>query len=119
MGILKYTTLLFFLIVSAQSSALNLVQMHKPAQESLYDSRSCNDLYMQASGLEKESFSYAADNGNKTQVASIVGTIFTPALYYLGYSAYQDYKNGINSKTTFSEIEEIRLRMAEKRCFEK
>ncbi len=119
MGILKYITLLILLIVSAQSSALNIVQFNQTVEENLYDSRSCNDLYMQTLTLEKESFSYAAGNGNKTQVASIVSTVFTPALYFLGYSAYQDYKTELNAKSAFAEIEDVRFRMAEKRCFAK
>ncbi len=119
MKTLKYITFIFFLLSSVQSLALNLVEMSTPAEKGLYDSRSCNDLYVQASALEKESFSYAADRGSKTQVASIVSTVFTPALYYLGYSAFQDYKDDIRSKSTFSEIEQIRFRMAEKRCFAK
>lgn len=119
MKILKYITFVLFLLTSIQSSALNLVEMKKPVGGGLYDSRSCNDLYMQALTLEKESFSYAADRGNKTQVASIVSTVFTPAIYFLGYSAFQDYKDSARSKTTFTEIEDIRLRMAEKRCFVK
>ena len=119
MKTLKYIIFIFFLLSSVQSSALNLVEMNKSGEQGLYDSRSCNDLYMQASALEKESFSYAADNSSKTQVASLVSTVFTPALYYLGYSAFQDYKDDIRSKSTFSEIEQIRFRMAEKRCFEK
>lgn len=119
MKTLKIITFTFFILASAQSSALNLGEMHKPVEGSLYDSRSCNDLYMQAVALEKENFSYESGNGNKTQVASIVSTIFTPAIYYLGYSAYKDYKNDVDSKSSFAKIEDIRLRMAEKRCFTK
>ncbi|NOG60774.1 MAG: hypothetical protein HND53_09765 [Proteobacteria bacterium] len=119
MGTLKYLILLFFLICSTQSFALNLVEFKKPVGENLYDSRSCNDLYMEASALEKESFSYAAGNRNKTQIAGMVSTVFAPALYYMGYTAYQDYKKEIDSKSTFDKIEEIRFRMAEKRCFTK
>jgi RsiW-degrading membrane proteinase PrsW (M82 family) len=119
MKLLKTFTITVFLFFSTQSYALNLVEMHKPAGESLYDSRSCNDLYMEAVSLEKESFSYAAGNSNRTKVASIVSTVFTPALYYLGYSAYQDYKSEADAKSTFAKIEEIRYLMAEKRCFTK
>lgn len=99
--------------------ALNLVEINQPVREKLYDSRSCNDLYMEASALEKQSFSYAADEGNKTLIASVASTVFTPALYFIGYSALQDYKLEIEAKSTFSKIEAIRYRMAEKRCFEK
>jgi len=119
MSKLKTVTSLFFLVFSLDTFALNLVEMQKPVGGGLYDNRSCNDLYMQALTLEKESFSYAADRGDKTQVASIVSTVFTPAIYFLGYSAFQDYKQKARSESTFIEIEDIRLRMAEKRCFVK
>ncbi len=119
MKTLKIITFTLFVLASAQSLALNLAEIHKPADSSLYDSRSCNDLYMEAMALEKENYSYERGNGNKTQVASVVSTIFAPAVYYLGYSAIQDYKNKANSKSSFVKIEDIRLRMAEKRCFVK
>jgi hypothetical protein len=119
MELSKYITFISLLLISAQSAALNLAEINQPIEEGIYDSRSCNDLYMQASTLEKESFTYKTGFGAKTQVASIVTTVFAPAVYYLGYSAFQNYKNGINSKAAFAEIEEIRFRMAEKRCFAK
>ena len=98
--------------------ALNLVEMHQPVGEKLYDGRTCNDLYMEASALEKQSFAHA-NNTDKTLMASVASTIFTPALYFAGYNAFQDYKAGIEAKSAFTKIEEIRFRMAEKRCFEK
>jgi len=119
MELSKYTVFTSLLLISTQSTALNLVEINQPIKQGLYDSRSCNDLYMQASALEKESFAHKTGIGTRTQVASIVSTVFAPALYYLGFSAYQDYKSGINAKTAFVEIEEIRFRMAEKRCFAK
>ena len=107
------------ILTSTQTMALNLVEFNQSVGEKLYDSRSCNDLYMEASALEKQSFSYAADKGNKTQIASAVSTFFAPAIYLVGYNALKDYKDGIESKSNFAKIEEIRFRMAEKRCFEK
>ncbi len=119
MELSKYITFISLLLIGTQSTALSLAEINQPIEQGIYDSRSCNDLYMQASVLEKESFSYKTGFGTRTQVASIVTTIFAPAVYYLGFSAFQDYKNGINSKAAFVEIEEIRFRMAEKRCFAK
>jgi hypothetical protein len=120
MELYKYIVFAAFLLSSTQSAAINLVELSQPIDESLYDSRSCNDLYMQASALEKESFANQSSSfGKRTQVASFVSAVFAPAIYYLGYSALQDYKSGIRSKTAFEEVEEIRFRMAEKRCFTK
>ncbi len=53
---LKYITLISLLLVSTQSSALNLAEVNQPIDQELYDGRSCNDLYMQASALEKDLF---------------------------------------------------------------
>ncbi len=107
------------IFASAQVLALNLVQTKESVGEKLYDSRSCTDLYMEASALEKQSFSYETNKGERTQIASAVITVFTPALYLLGYSAFQDYKTAVGAESTFAKIEEVRYRMAEKRCFEK
>lgn len=114
----KYITFISLLLVSAQSTALNLTEINQPIEQGLYDSRSCNDLYMQATAFEKEAFGYKSGS-NKTQVASMVSAVFAPAIYYLGFSVFQDYKNGIRSKTAFTEVEAIRSRMSEKRCFAK
>jgi hypothetical protein len=89
MKLLKYITLIPLALFSAQSSEIN-----QTGEESLYDSRSCNDLYMQASILEKQSYNNAG-YGERTQIASFMSTVFAPAIYYMGFSAYQDYKNGI------------------------
>jgi hypothetical protein len=118
MKYLKYITFTSLLIISTQSLALNLAEINQPIEQGLYDNRSCNDLYMQATNLEKETFTNQAGH-KRTQVAAVVSTIFTPALYYMGYSAFQDYKNEIRSNSASAQIEEIRFRMAEKRCFTK
>jgi hypothetical protein len=118
MGKLKFILILSLLVFSSQSWALKLVDLNRSSGEKLYDSRSCNDLYMEATALEKENFAYAAGS-NRTMVASVVSTVFAPAVYYLGYSAYQDYKKEIDSESTFAKIEHVRFLMAEKRCFTK
>ena len=107
------------LLFSTHCLALNLVQFNQNNPDKLYDDRSCNDLYMEASALEKQSFAYAESKDNKTVIASVASTVFAPALYLVGFSAVKDYKSGVDSKSAFEKIEEIRFRMAEKRCFEK
>lgn len=104
---------------SAQALALNLTQMEESVEEQFNNSRSCNELYLKVSVLEKEAFSYETDKGERTQITSAVSTVFAPALYLLGYSAIQDYRTSIEAKSTFAKIEEVRYQMAEKRCFEK
>lgn len=121
MKILKYNVCISLFLFSAQTVALNLVGSGQSTENALYDNRSCNDLYMQASALEKDSHIYKSNfyNDRKTRVASVALTAFSPALYYLGFNSYQNYKKQLQSEIAFSQIEEIRFRMAEKRCFEK
>ncbi len=115
----KYITFISLLLISIPSMALNLVEMNQQIEIDLYDNRSCNYLYMQAKSVEKNLFAYEANHGSKTQLASVMTTLFAPAVYYLGYSAFYDYKNSMSAKAVFTEIEDIRFRMAEKQCFTK
>lgn len=120
MEIVKYITYISFLLFSTQSTALNLAGVDQPLEDGLYDNRSCNDLYMQASALEQDTFIYKTNiyNDKRTVVASYAMTVFAPAIYYLGYNVYQNHKAQMRSEIALSEIEVIRFRMAEKRCFE-
>lgn len=121
MNRLKQILLITILVFSTNSAALNLAGTNQTITNGLYDNRSCNDLYMQASALEKDTFINKTNfySDNKTRVASIALTVFSPAVYYFGFSAFQNYKAQTRSQTALSEIEAIRFRMAEKRCFEK
>jgi len=116
---IKADTFNLLLIFSTNSAALNLAGTNQSITNGLYDNRSCNDLYMQASTLEKDTFIYKTNiNNNTTRVASYALTIFSPAVYYLGFTAYQNHKQQTRSQIALGEIDQIRLRMAEKRCFE-
>lgn len=114
---LHYVLLLLF---SLQSTALNLSGLDQPLADGLYDDRSCNDLYLQASALEQDTFINKTNiyNDKRTRVSSYAVAIFTPAFYYLGFNAFQNYRAQIHSEIAFIKISEIRSRMAEKRCFE-
>ena len=100
--------------------ALNFAGIEQPVNESLYDKRSCNELYMQASALEKDTFIYKTDlySDKGSTVAAYALTVFSPAVYYFGFKAYKSYTDQLRSQTALSEIDQIRYRMAEKRCFE-
>ena len=75
---------------------------------------------MQASALEQKSYIYKTDlyTDKGSQVAAYALTVFTPAIYYFGFKAYKNYSDQISSQTALNEIDQIRYRMAEKRCFE-
>ncbi|MCZ6804404.1 MAG: hypothetical protein O7D86_10840 [Proteobacteria bacterium] len=113
-------TFILLLLFSTQSSALNLSRIDQPLEDGIYDNRNCNDLYLQASALEQDTFINKTNiyNDKRASVASYAVAVFTPAFYYLGFNAFQNYRAQIHSEIAFSKISEIRYRMAEKRCFE-
>ena len=122
MAIFKHSFLIFILLFSANGFALNLSDTNQSITNELYDNRSCGELYMQASALERDT--YANKRGfysdRTTRVATYAMAVFgLPIASYLGYSSFQNYKAGIRSEAALSEIEKIRYRMAEKRCFER
>ena len=120
MAVLRQTLFISGLIFCTNSMALNFAGIEQPVNESLYDKRSCNELYMQASALEHQSYIYKTDlySDKGSQVAAYALTVFSPAVYYFGFKAYKNYTDQVRSQAALSEIDQIRYRMAEKRCFE-
>jgi len=119
MSILKYISLISLLIFNTQTNALNLVGAEQSFTEGLYDKRTCNDLYMQASALEQKTFHYKTNPYSDKSVASYALAVLSPALYAFGYAPYQNHLDQTRSQLASGEIEQVRLRMAEKRCFER
>ena len=119
MPIFKYSMLISVLIMSSNSAALSLTGAEQPLEHGLYDSRSCNDLYMQASWLEQKTHQYKANLTNNTRAATYALTVFSPAIYYLGFTTVKNHLDHSNTQAAINEIQHIRQRMAEKRCFER
>ncbi len=120
MNTIKHSLLLTSLLLFGSNvSALNLAGTEQPLSDSLYDNRTCNELYMQASELEQQTFHYKTNLYSDTRVASYALTVFSPAIYYFGYAAYQNHQEQARTQKASNEIDHIRLRMAEKRCFER
>jgi hypothetical protein len=118
MSNLKTISLISLLLLSTQANALNLAGAEKSFTEGLYDNRSCNDLYMQASALEQKTFQYKTNYYSDKHVAGYALALVSPAIYVFGYAPYQNHLAQTRSRLASSEIEHVRLRMAEKRCFE-
>ena len=121
MTIIKYSLAAFSLLFGVNSMALNLANVDQTATSTIYDSRSCHELYAQASALEQDSYIYKSDfySDKGTQMAAYAMTIFSPAVYYFGFKAYKDYEANVRSAGARDEISVVRQRMAEKRCFER
>ncbi len=89
--------------------------------DKLYDMRTCQQLYMEASVLEKETQLFKTNfyTDTRSRVAGYALTVFSPAIYYIGFKAYKNVESDFKAKRAMSEIDLIRQRMAEKHCFEK
>ncbi len=100
-------------------TALSELQAARP--QSLYENRTCQQLYLAAAQLENKALNYKSDlfNQENNTVASIVSTVFTPALYFLGYSNLMSFKSKREAHHSNMELNKIRYRMAEKRCFQR
>ena len=109
------------MLFCVRAEAFNVNAISDSNSENLYDSRSCNELYMQVTALEKTSYSIKENHftNSKAQAASMAMTVFPPAIYYFGYAAYKDLESNMRSKATLEEMDSIRHRMAEKRCFDR
>ena len=106
-------------LVTAQNSwAFNKAQPLE--NHPVMDLRHCEQLYARATELEarsqnRESSIYSAQNNN---VASVVSTVFTPALYFLGFSKIKQFTSRHQAMESLHELDAVRNRMAALRCFQ-
>ncbi|MEM7027177.1 MAG: hypothetical protein AAF410_02995 [Pseudomonadota bacterium] len=116
----KLMPIFFSFFIAMPVFAFNVDNIDSTSSVSLFDARSCNELYAEASALEKTSYAddYDHYNDSHAQVAGLASTIFAPAIYYFGYAAYKEMNSKKVAITARQDIDEIRQRMAEKRCFE-
>lgn len=117
----KLPTLFINLVLPAHVMAFNINAEGKTNIENLIDSRSCNELYLQVSDLEKRTYQHQQNyyTDKNAQAAGIASAVFTPAFIYFGYAAYKDYEAQSDTSSTIQRIDVIRMRMAEKRCFDR
>lgn len=108
------------LLLGTPAMAFNIEAVGKTNNDSMFDSRSCNELYMQASTLEKQTYQHQRNyyTDKNAQAAGIASAVFSPAFYYFGYAAYKDYQSQRDASSAMEQIDAIRTRMAEKRCFD-
>ncbi|MFT4561926.1 MAG: hypothetical protein ACI9BW_001669 [Gammaproteobacteria bacterium] len=82
---------------------------------------SCIELYERRLELlrqtEHHKPSYWDDPRN--QAAVFIGTIWTPAFYFLSYSAVAAHLDGLNADEPLPNLDALRRASAAKRCFEK
>ncbi len=119
----KLITVIFTGIVTCAGTlpAAAISQLQGQRAQSLYENRTCEQLYLAAGKLERKALNYESDvfNQRNNTVASIVSTVFAPALYFLGYSNLMNFKAEREAHHSNEELDKIRLRMAEMRCFQR
>lgn len=112
---LALTLLMILTVPATQAFSGQSTQIPK----GLYENRTCEQLYQAASQMESNALNYESDiyNDRNNQVASIVSTVFTPALFFLGFSNYMSFKSEHEAYQANQKLTDIRQRLAEMRCF--
>lgn len=106
------------MLTSAVAWPISTLQGQRPA--SIYENRTCEQLYLAAGRLENKALNYESDifNQRNNTIASVVSTVFAPAMYFLGYSGLMSFKAEREAYQSNQELDRIRIRMAEMRCFQ-
>lgn len=117
---LKYiTTLVLFSAVAIETPALT--NGAHTAANGVYENRTCNQLYMEVTRLEPDTHYYDYDlyNEKNSHIAGYILTVFSPAIYYFGYTAYREVTDQYRISRVSRQVHTLRTRMAELHCFEK
>jgi hypothetical protein len=82
---------------------------------------SCTALYQRRVALQNQLNDYKPPywSDARNQTAVFLGTIWTPAFYFLGYSAITGYLDEMHQIDPQSEIDALRQASAAQRCFER
>ncbi len=80
---------------------------------------SCHELYERRVALWRATQDYAPKyfDDPRNKAAVILGSIFTPAYYYLPYSALSSYLKSVRKGRHYAEIETLRDASAQQDCF--
>jgi hypothetical protein len=83
------------------------------------DRLSCDDLYRMRTELLRRTYHYVPPylDDPRNVAAIAVGTIVTPAFYYLPYTAVQGYLRGRQAVAVDAELSALRQASATKDCF--
>jgi len=82
---------------------------------------SCVDLYHRRTALRRRLHDYTPPywDDQRNQTAIFLDAIWTPALYFLSYSAITAHLDQINDIGPMAELEALSRASAQRRCFEK
>ena len=81
--------------------------------------QTCQQLYRRRLELLPKTLNYKPDywDDPRNQVAVFLGTMFTPAFYFLGYSGISAYLDAANQIDPRIELDALRHASAQQRCF--
>ncbi len=83
--------------------------------------QSCGDLYRRRVTLRRHLDDYKPPywSDPRNQTAVFLGTIWTPAFYFLGYSAVSAHLDQLTDANPRAELDALSQASAQQRCFEK
>ena len=81
--------------------------------------QTCQQLYYRRLAIMPRTLNYKPDywDDPRNQVAVFLGTMFTPAFYFLGYSGINAYLDAANQIDPRIELDALRHASAQQRCF--
>ncbi|MDA0824538.1 MAG: hypothetical protein O3C28_19265 [Proteobacteria bacterium] len=93
----------------------------EPAPATIPAGLSCIELYERRLELIRQSDDYKPSywDDPRIQAAAFIGTIWTPAFYFLGYSAITAHLDELHTTDSRPNLNAIRRASATQRCFEK
>ncbi len=81
--------------------------------------QNCRDLYAQRLALMQTQYDYKPKftDDPRNRAAVFIGTIFTPAFYYLAFSGIQAYGDATFDAQNQSHLDALRYASAEQQCY--
>lgn len=111
--------ILYLLIIYSNSSSA--ISVKTELDTSIYEHQSCEEMYYQVSELEIHTLNFESPiyNSRNNTIASVTSTVFTPAVFFVGFSHAMTFKSEIDASKISQELNYLRRRMGEMRCFTK
>ncbi len=112
---------LLFCLLLLNSNISWAISVKAELDTSIYDHQSCEELYYQVSELEIHTLNYESPiyNSRNNTIASVTSTVFTPAVFFVGFSHAMTFKSEIEASKVNQELTYLRRRLGEMQCFTK
>lgn len=109
--------IMFTVLFVSQTMALSIKESE--INYSAYENRSCEELYRDISALEHNTLNYDSPlyNRRNNDMATVASTVFTPAVFFVGFSNAMNFKSEYEASKNNQELNYLRNRMGEMRCF--